>query len=42
VGLENDPWKVCSTYLNARNIAAEYGNRELARKLGKIFQDQNP
>jgi Tetratricopeptide Repeats-Sensor len=42
VGSGNDPWKVCSTYLNARNIAAEYGNRELARKLGEIFHDQNP
>jgi predicted alpha/beta hydrolase family esterase len=42
VGSGNDPWKVCSTYLHARNIAAEYGNRELARKLGEIFQDQNP
>jgi hypothetical protein len=42
VGSGTDPWKVCSTYLNARNIAAEYGNRELARKLGEIFHDQNP
>lgn len=42
VGAGNDPWKVCSTYLNARNIAAEFANRDLARKLGEIFGDPNP
>ena len=38
----NDPWKVGSTYLNARTIAAEYADRGLARKLGEIFGDPNP
>lgn len=38
----NNPWKVCSTYLNARTIAAELGNRDLARRLGELFGDPNP
>jgi hypothetical protein len=42
VAADNDPWKVSSTYLNARTIAAEFGNRELARALGQIFGDPNP
>ncbi len=42
VGAGNDPWKLCSTYLNARNIAAEFANRDLARKLGEIFGDPDP
>jgi hypothetical protein len=42
VAAGNDPWKLSSTYLNARTIAAEFGNRELARQLGQIFGDPNP
>jgi hypothetical protein len=42
VGAGNDPWKVCSTYLNARNVAGEFANRDLAHKLGEIFGDPNP
>jgi tetratricopeptide (TPR) repeat protein len=42
VGAGKDPWKVSSTYLNARNIAAEYGDRDLARTLGEIFGDADP
>jgi pimeloyl-ACP methyl ester carboxylesterase len=42
VGAGNDPWKVSSTYLNARTIAAEYGRRDLARKLGEVFGDPDP
>jgi pimeloyl-ACP methyl ester carboxylesterase len=41
VGSGNHPWKVSSTYLNARHIAAEFANPELARKLGEIFSDPN-
>jgi predicted alpha/beta hydrolase family esterase len=37
-----DPWKLSSTYLNARTIAAEFGKRELAHRLGQIFGDPNP
>jgi pimeloyl-ACP methyl ester carboxylesterase len=39
VGAGNDPWKLASTYLNARNIAAEYGKRGLARSVGEVFGD---
>jgi pimeloyl-ACP methyl ester carboxylesterase len=42
VAAGNDPWKLCSTYLNARTIARDYGSRDLARKLGEIFGDRNP
>jgi predicted alpha/beta hydrolase family esterase len=42
VAAANDPWKLSSTYLNARTIAAEFGKRELARRLGRIFGDPNP
>jgi hypothetical protein len=42
VAASNDPWKLSSTYLNARTIAAEFGKRELARRLGQIFDDPNP
>jgi hypothetical protein len=42
IGAGNDPWKVSSTYLNARTIASEFGNRELARTLGEIFCDPDP
>lgn len=42
VAAGNDPWKLCSTYLNARTIARENESRDLARKLGEIFGDQNP
>jgi hypothetical protein len=42
VAAGNDPWKLSSTYLNARTIAAEFGNRELARRLGQIFGDPDP
>ena len=38
----NDPWKLSSTYLNARAIAAEYGDRDLARRLGELFGDADP
>jgi hypothetical protein len=38
----NDPWKVGSCYLNARTIAADLANRNLARELGKIFEDPQP
>ena len=38
----NDPWKVSSTYLNARTIAADRSNQELARKLGTVFGDPQP
>jgi hypothetical protein len=42
VGAGNDPWKVSSTYLNARTIAATLGKRDLARELGQIFGDPDP
>jgi hypothetical protein len=42
VGAGNNPWKVSSTYLNARTIAATRGRRELARELGKVFGDPDP
>ena len=42
VAAGNDPWKVGSTYLNARMIAAELGDRALARRLGEIFNDPKP
>jgi hypothetical protein len=42
VAAGNDPWKVGSTYLNARMIAATLGDRELARELGDIFHDPKP
>jgi len=42
VGAGNDPWKLSSTYLNARTIAAELAKRDLARRLGQIFGDPNP
>ncbi|HXZ14603.1 MAG TPA: tetratricopeptide repeat-containing protein [Roseiarcus sp.] len=42
VAAGNDPWKVCSTYLNARHIAREYGDRGLARILGELFGDPSP
>jgi hypothetical protein len=42
VAAGNDPWKVGSTYLNARMIAAELGDRELARELGTLFGDPKP
>jgi hypothetical protein len=42
VGADTDPWKVSSTYLNARNIAATLNKRELARELGQIFGDPEP
>jgi pimeloyl-ACP methyl ester carboxylesterase len=37
-----DPWMPSSTYLNARAIAKEYGDRDLARRLGEAFGDDNP
>lgn len=37
-----DPWKLSSTYLNARAIAAESGKRDLARTLGEVFGDAEP
>ena len=42
VAPSTDPWKLSSTYLNARTIAAEFGKRELAHRLGQIFGDPNP
>jgi pimeloyl-ACP methyl ester carboxylesterase len=42
VGASDDPWKVSSTYLNARTIAATRGKRDLARELGQIFGDPEP
>lgn len=42
VAAGNDPWKVGSTYLNARMIASEQSDRALARDLGKIFHDPRP
>ncbi|HLX97359.1 MAG TPA: alpha/beta hydrolase [Roseiarcus sp.] len=42
VGTGADPWKLSSTYLNARTIAAEYGRRDLARTLGEVFGDADP
>jgi hypothetical protein len=39
---KGDPWMPSSTYLNARAIAKEYGDRALARRLGKAFGDDNP
>jgi hypothetical protein len=38
----NDPWKVSSTYLNARTIAATLSMRDLARELGQMFGDPDP
>jgi pimeloyl-ACP methyl ester carboxylesterase len=38
----NDPWKIGSCYLNARTIAADLADRNLARELGKIFEDPQP
>jgi hypothetical protein len=35
----NDLWKVSSTYLNARTIAADPGDKELGHKLGALFDD---
>jgi hypothetical protein len=42
VGAGTEPWKICSTYLNAREVAARFGNRERARQLGEIFGDPEP
>jgi pimeloyl-ACP methyl ester carboxylesterase len=42
VNAGNDIWKIGSTYLNARTIAADLGDRELARKLGTLFGDSQP
>jgi pimeloyl-ACP methyl ester carboxylesterase len=42
LGKGNDPWKVSSTYLNARTIAAAAGDNELGRKLGVLFGDPQP
>jgi pimeloyl-ACP methyl ester carboxylesterase len=42
VAAGNDPWKVGSSYLNARTIAAELADRKLARDLGMIFGDPQP
>jgi pimeloyl-ACP methyl ester carboxylesterase len=42
VAAGNDPWKLSSTYLNARTIAAKLGRRDLARRLGQIFGDPHP
>jgi pimeloyl-ACP methyl ester carboxylesterase len=42
VAAGNDPWKIGSTYLNARMIAAALGDRALARELGEIFDDPKP
>jgi pimeloyl-ACP methyl ester carboxylesterase len=42
VAAHNDPWKLNTTYLNARMIAAEFSDKELARKLGEIFGDPQP
>lgn len=39
---EHDPWKLCATYLNAREIAVSLASRELARTLGEIFGDPDP
>jgi pimeloyl-ACP methyl ester carboxylesterase len=36
------PWKLTSSYLNARTITANHPNRELVRRLGQIFGDPNP
>jgi len=38
----NAPWKLTSSYLNARTITANHPNRELVRRLGQIFGDPNP
>jgi hypothetical protein len=37
-----DPWMPSSTYLNGRAIAKEYGDRDLARRLGEVFGDADP
>jgi pimeloyl-ACP methyl ester carboxylesterase len=42
VNADNDIWKIGSTYLNARTIAADLADRELARKLGTLFRDPQP
>jgi pimeloyl-ACP methyl ester carboxylesterase len=42
VNAGNDIWKIGSTYLNARTIAADLADRELARKLGTLFGDPQP
>lgn len=42
VGAFNDPWKLASSYLNARTILANHPNREFVRQLGRIFGDPNP
>jgi pimeloyl-ACP methyl ester carboxylesterase len=42
VNADNNPWKIGSTYLNARMIARTLGNRELAKALGQLFGDPNP
>ncbi|MGB8839603.1 MAG: tetratricopeptide repeat-containing protein, partial [Aliidongia sp.] len=42
VNAGNDIWKIGSTYLNARTIAADLADRELARKLGALFGDPQP
>jgi pimeloyl-ACP methyl ester carboxylesterase len=42
VAAGNDPWKIGSTYLNARMIAADLGDRALARELGMVFGDPAP
>ena len=36
------PWKLTSSYLNARTITANHPNREFVRRLGQIFGDPNP
>ncbi len=36
------PWKLTSSYLNARTITQNHPNRELVRRLGQIFGDPNP
>ena len=38
----NDLWKVSSTYLNARTIAAADSDQELGAKLGELFGDPQP
>jgi pimeloyl-ACP methyl ester carboxylesterase len=39
---DNAEWKLCATYLTAREIAVTLANRELARNLGKVFGDPDP
>jgi pimeloyl-ACP methyl ester carboxylesterase len=42
VNAEHDPWKLCSAYLNAREVVVKLANREAARRLGTLFGDPDP